>query len=79
MTALHAIRIHSDGGPQVLRVEDPWRPEREVSAAHLVRISEAGEIEQAGGSLEVWVDFAWQGPFEGDFFRPFNTIAAGTR
>jgi len=23
----------------------------------------------------VWVDFAWNGPNEGDFFRPFNSLA----
>jgi hypothetical protein len=44
--------------------------------SHLVRTSESGEVEEAGNGHEVWVDFDWKGPFEGDFFRPFNTIAA---
>jgi hypothetical protein len=49
--------------------------------SHLVRISEDGEIEEAGknatGQLcEVWVDFDWNGPFEGDFFHPFNRLAS---
>jgi hypothetical protein len=48
--------------------------------SHLVRISEDGEVEQAGknaaGQLyEVWVDFDWNGPFEGDFYHPFNQLA----
>jgi len=38
------------------------------------RTSESGETEEAGGNHEVWVDFAWTGPFEGDFYRPFNTL-----
>ena len=38
------------------------------------RVSET-EFESAGGSEEVWVDFAWSGPKEGDFFHPFNTLA----
>jgi hypothetical protein len=33
-------------------------------------------IEEAGSKQEVWVNFGWTGPTEGDFFRPFNTIAA---
>ena len=48
---------------------------------HLVRTSEDGRVDQAGrdgaGKLfEVWVDFAWTGPSEGDFYRPFKTLAA---
>ena len=45
----------------------------------LVRTTEtpAGkEIEDAGNNHEVWVDFDSTEPFEGDFFRPFNSIAA---
>ena len=44
--------------------------------SHLVRTSETGEVEEAGNNHEVWVCFDWPGPFEGDFFHPFNTIAA---
>ncbi len=43
--------------------------------AHPRRISETGEVETAGAHQEVWVDFTWSGPHEGDFFHPFNTIA----
>ncbi|MBI3868647.1 MAG: hypothetical protein HY299_08970 [Verrucomicrobia bacterium] len=43
---------------------------------HPKRISETGEVEEAGNGHEVWVDFDWTGPQEGDFFRPFNTISA---
>jgi hypothetical protein len=47
---------------------------------HLMRISESREIEQAGRNaagqpFEVWVDFGWNGPQEGDFYRPFNNLA----
>ena len=45
-------------------------------AAHPKRISESGEVEQAGSHEEVWVDFAWDGEMEGDFFHPFNTLSA---
>jgi hypothetical protein len=41
---------------------------------HLIRTSETGEVQQAGAGYEVWVDFAWTGPSEGDFYRPFNTL-----
>jgi hypothetical protein len=49
--------------------------------SHLVRTSEDGTVEQAGrndgGQLyEVWVDFDWNGPTEGDFYRPFNQLAS---
>ena len=45
-------------------------------ADHPRRIDESGAVEAAGSGEEVWVDFAWNGPTEGDFFRPFNTLAA---
>ena len=50
-----------------LDMSDPKRPKR---------TSETGEFEEAGSNNEVWVNFAWTGPNEGDFFRPFSTIAA---
>jgi hypothetical protein len=53
---------------------------------HLVRTSETGDVQQAGGNFEVWVDFDWQGLIgpdgqhhlymEGDFYRPFKTLDA---
>jgi hypothetical protein len=56
-----------DGGTRIrLDMNDPKRPGR---------TSETGEVEEAGSNHEVWVDFAWAGPNEGDFFHPFNTIA----
>ena len=42
--------------------------------AHLVRISETGEVEQAGQNYEMWVDFAWTGQTVGDFFLPCKTV-----
>jgi hypothetical protein len=52
-----------------LDMSDQWHPKR---------TSENKEIEEAGNNHEVWVDFGWQGPNEGDFFHPFNTIAGAT-
>ena len=50
-----------------LDMSDKWRPRR---------IDENGRVEQAGDNREVWVDFEWTGPTEGDFYRPFNTLGA---
>jgi hypothetical protein len=51
----------------ILDMRDQWHPKR---------ISETGEVEEAGNNHEVWVDFDWKGPTEGDFFHPFNTLTA---
>jgi hypothetical protein len=40
----------------------------------LVRISENGEVQHGAPGFEVWVDFDWTGPMEGDFYRPFSTL-----
>lgn len=45
---------------------------------HPKRISETGELEQAGFDNEVWLDFQWKGPNQGDAYQPFNTLAAAT-
>jgi hypothetical protein len=45
-------------------------------AQRLVRHSENGDVQQAGARYEVWVDFDWTGPMEGDFYRPFSTLDA---
>ena len=55
------------GGKIVLDLNDPMHPRR---------TSETGEVEEAGGNNEVWVNFGWTGPTEGDFFDPFNTLTA---
>lgn len=60
------ISNHFLGTKITLDMSDQWHPKR---------TSETGEVEVAGFNQEVWVDFNWQGPMEGDFFRPFNTIA----
>jgi len=57
-----------------LDMNDQWRPKRTSEGA-----SETGEVEEAGSHNEVWVDFSWTGPSEGDFFRPFNTITAAAQ
>lgn len=44
--------------------------------AHPRRTAETGVVEEAGSNHEVWVNLAWKGPTEGDFYHPFNTMAA---
>ena len=55
------------GQRMTLDMRDHWHPRR---------TSETGVVEVAGEGHEVWVNFGWHGPFEGDFYRPFNSIAA---
>jgi|GEM_PF-1107350 len=50
-----------------LDMNDQWHPKR---------TSETNDVEEAGSQNEVWVNFGWTGPSEGDFFRPFKTITA---
>lgn len=40
--------------------------------------SQTGELEVAGFNNEVWLDFEYQGPTEGDVCRPFNTLDGAT-
>jgi len=42
------------------------------------RVSETGEVEQAGFHNEVYVNFDSDKPEEGDFFHPFKTLAGAT-
>lgn len=42
------------------------------------RTGESGQTEEAGPHSEVWVDFEWIGPSEGDACRPFASIADAT-
>ena len=55
------------GTTVTLDMSDQWNPRR---------TDEQGAIEQAGSNHEVWLDFDWPGPSEGDVCRPFNTVAA---
>ena len=48
-----------------LDLSNQWNPRR---------TSETGDLEEAGGRHEVWLDFDWRGPSEGDFYRPFSTL-----
>jgi hypothetical protein len=66
-----------------LDMRTPGHPRRTVEtprpASESASIAEAEfnqVFETAGSNQEVWVNFGWTGPTEGDFFRPFNTIAA---
>jgi hypothetical protein len=65
--AVVRITHPAGGGNILLDLNDRWHPRR---------ISETGELEQAGFNNEVWVDFDWDAESEGDFFRPFKSLAA---
>jgi hypothetical protein len=78
--------ILNSAGDGFVRVDNPflgqWIELDMRDAAHPRRRAETGEIESAGHGEEVWVDFEWATtggplPSEGDFFRPFSTLAAG--
>jgi hypothetical protein len=57
------------GTTVTLDMSDPWNPRR---------TDEHGAIEQAGSNHEVWLDFQWTGPSEGDVFRPFTSLSTAT-
>lgn len=40
--------------------------------------SQSGEFQVAGFDNEVWLDFEYQGPTEGDVCRPFNSLRSAT-
>ncbi len=63
------ITNHFLGTTITLDMSDQDRPRR---------IDELGNVEEGGANHEVWVDFGWTGPNEGDFFHPFTTIASAT-
>lgn len=52
-----------------LDLADRWHPRR---------TAENGAVEWAGDHEEVWLDFEWLGPSEGDVCRPFKTLAAAS-
>lgn len=52
-----------------LDMKEMWRPRR---------TAENGDVDEAGPHREVWLDFDWTGPSEGDVCRPFATVAAAT-
>jgi len=55
------------GSRLTLDFTDPERPRRSDS--------QTGENEVAGFNNEVWLDFEYQGPVEGDVCRPFSTLS----
>lgn len=50
-----------------LDLSDPWHPRR---------VSETGQVEEVTPGSEVWVNFSWTGPSEGDVYRPFKSLTA---
>jgi hypothetical protein len=67
-------------GEAVVEIANPWRQSTLTlnfgDEAHPRRHdSETGESEVAGFNNEVWANFDYVGPVEGDVCRPFNTIA----
>jgi hypothetical protein len=78
--------ILNSGGDGLVRIDNPflgqWIELDMRDSAHPRRRSETGAIEAAGHGEEVWVDFEWVTsggplPSQGDFFRPFATLADG--
>ena len=45
---------------------------------HPKRTDENGVVESAGAGEEVWADFDWTGPSEGDVCRPYATVVAAS-
>jgi hypothetical protein len=52
-----------------LDMADKWHPRR---------TDENGVVKSAGAGEEVWADFDWTGPSEGDVCRPYSTVAAAS-
>lgn len=52
----------------ILDLTDAARPKRTLN----------GVTEEAGANQEVWVNFAWSGPSEGDVYRPFTSLPSAT-
>jgi hypothetical protein len=52
-----------------LDMSDKWHPKR---------TAEDGSVEWAGSNEEVWLDFQWPGPTDGDVCHPFNTLSAAS-
>jgi hypothetical protein len=64
------INNPSLGSRLTLDFTDPAHPRRFDS--------QTGEFEVAGFNNEVWLDFEYQGPTEGDVCRPLNTLGSAT-
>ncbi len=69
-----SIRLDMRTASHPRRTVKTPRPVSETASIAEAAFNEV--VEEAGSKQEVWVNFGWTGPGEGDFFRPFNTIAA---
>jgi hypothetical protein len=68
-------------GPEaVIEVRNPFLGKKIrldlADQRHPRRTDEDGRVEWAGDNEEVWSDFDWTGPQEGDVCRPWATVAA---
>lgn len=52
-----------------LDMRDEWHPRR---------TDETGNVEEAGGNHELWLDFDWTESSEGDVCRPYSSIEAAS-
>jgi hypothetical protein len=52
-----------------LDMSDQWHPKR---------TDEDGQVVSAGAGEEVWADFDWKGPAEGDVCRPYGTVSSAS-
>jgi hypothetical protein len=67
--AVVEVRNPALGTTVRLDLSDVWHPRR---------TDENGHVESAGNHEEVWLDFEWSGPSEGDVCRPFKTVAVAS-
>lgn len=65
------VQIHNPFLNRTIRLDlfDKWHPRR---------TDENGVVESAGAGEEVWADFQWSGPTEGDVCRPWSTVATAS-
>jgi hypothetical protein len=62
-----AVIVISNAGRKIrLDMNDRWHPRR---------TDENGIVDSAGAGEEVWADFDWTGPCEGDVCRPYSKVA----
>lgn len=65
------IKIGNPSGGKTIRLDmsDQWHPKR---------TDENGAVLSAGAGEEVWADFDWKGPSEGDVCRPYGTVTSAS-
>lgn len=70
-----------NSGPEaIIEISNPFLGQKirlDLANQHFPRRTDAdGRVEWAGGNEEVWTDFEWTEPQEGDVCRPWATVTA---